>query len=646
MRLRFSSLLLGALLAAGNCAFGSSNHYLDCSGGSDASDSLTPQTAWRTVSKANSYTFLPGDRLLLRRGSRCNGMLWPKGSGTERAPIRLGAYGIGALPIVAGGDQSAGLKLENQQFWEIENIEVIGGSPYGIHIGGNEPKLRHFRVTNVIVHDVPGTPTTKDSGLVVISPDKNAKTRFSDVIVDGVTAYQTSEWAGVIVRGSDFDPADESDRGEHIEIRNSIVHDVAGDGILLALVVHGVIEHNVTWHTGMQETQTIGTPNAIWEWMCSDCRVAYNEGYFSDSPGVDGGVFDIDYGDRNNLLEDNFGHDSQGYCLSVFGAEGPSGNTVQSVVRRNTCIHNGRSPRLAKRQGAIFLYTWNGGKLNGFDVEENIVLWDPPIDVPAVQSKADLTGNLPNRIVNNTIMSLPETFVASIPGIQVSGNRFCAPKRPPKQPIEHESPSPGAVPGTDDRRTANNDSDFTANTPAEICDCLRDVIAKASSSDSGRSRTAVPNEPPVFALAKSGLDLSHDGWLLLAFLNPPGDIGSAASRSDLVLIESMSQQFASLGLTTVVVPTRPITDDGLRQWQTDWNFDRKIEIDASRASMLGNADLTSGPPAILLISPSGRVISEWHNPIAPADLWLVLQGQLGTPMGMQQMPACRAGNAQ
>jgi hypothetical protein len=64
-------------------------------------------------------------------------MLWPKGSGNREAAIRLGAYDHGALPIVAGGTQPAALRLENQQYWEIESLELIGGSPYGIHIGGN-----------------------------------------------------------------------------------------------------------------------------------------------------------------------------------------------------------------------------------------------------------------------------------------------------------------------------------------------------------------------------------------------------------------------------------------------------------------------------------------------------------------------------
>ena len=340
-------------------------------------------------------------------------MLWPKGSGTEQAPIRLGAYGQGALPIIVGGSESAGLRLSDQQYWEIENLEVVGGSPYGIHIGGSAAVMRHFRITNVVVHDVPGTPLTKDSGLVVIAPDDHAKSRIDDVVVDGVTAYRTSEWAGIIVNGAGFDSGSADDRGEHIEVRNSMVHDVAGDGILLARVSHGVLEHNVAWNTGMQETQTIGTPNAIWEWRCRDCRVEYNEGYFTDSPGVDGGVFDIDYGDENNLLQHNFGHDSQGYCVSVFGAEGAGGNSIHSEIRENTCIHNGRSPRLSKRQGAIFLYTWNGGKLDGVEIAGNTVIWDPPVRVPALQSTAEFTGNRPDRFTGNTIVAVSRSFVSS-----------------------------------------------------------------------------------------------------------------------------------------------------------------------------------------------------------------------------------------
>ena len=78
-------------------------------------------------------------------------------------------------PLSPADLNRAGLRLSDQQYWEIENLEVAGGSPYGIHIGGTLPEMRHFSVTNVVVHDVTGTPINKDSGLVVIAPDDNAQ---------------------------------------------------------------------------------------------------------------------------------------------------------------------------------------------------------------------------------------------------------------------------------------------------------------------------------------------------------------------------------------------------------------------------------------------------------------------------------------
>jgi hypothetical protein len=611
MRVRIPVFLF-CLLVSGACAMGQSKHYLDCIAGSDAADSLTPQTAWRTVDKANSYTFQPGDSLLLRRGSRCAGMLWPKGSGTEQASIHLGAYGQGALPAIVGGSDAAGLRLSNQQYWEIENLEVIGGSPFGIHIGGNMPVMRHFRISNVVVHDVTGTPLTKDSGLVVIAPDDGARSRIDDVILDGVTAYQTSEWAGIIVNGAGFDAADGQNRGEYIEIRNSIVHEVAGDGILLARVAHGVLEHNVAWYTGMQEKETIGTPNAIWEWMCRDCRVEYNEGFFTDSPGVDGGVFDIDYGDENNLLQHNFGHDSQGYCVSVFGAEGTSGNSVHNEIRHNTCIHNGRSPRLSKRQGAIFLYTWNGGKLDGVEIADNTIVWDPPVNVAAFQSTAEFTGNLPNRFVGNTVIASSGSFVSSKSNVQFSGNRYCAPRRAPSA-VETAGGSTSA------------ESDPAANKPDELCGCVGELLGKTKGAD------------PRISVDTHRL-AGH--WTLGAVLAPPGDPEADVSHSQLVLIESMMHQFADLGLNSVVVPARPIGLEKLEQWRTDWNIDTRIRIDVADTAGLRKAGASAAAP-LLLIAPTGQIVASWQFPVAPADVWLQIQSHLGTPAGAQQLPSCQ-----
>jgi hypothetical protein len=138
--------------------------------------------------------------------------------------------------------------------------------------------------------------------------------------------------------------------------------------------------------------------------MCRRCTVRQTEGFFIDSPGVDGGVYDIDFGNEDNVVEDNYGHDAMGYCVAVFGAGRLV--TTNSVVRGNRCVGNGRSPKLALRQGDLFVYTWNGGSLDGVRIENNTFEWSPVIDAPvAMMGHAEFTGSRPNVMAGNRIFT-------------------------------------------------------------------------------------------------------------------------------------------------------------------------------------------------------------------------------------------------
>lgn len=571
--------------------FAQSVHYLDCSrpGGGD---SLRPESAWGNIEQANAYVFRPGDRLLLHRGSRCEGMLAPKGSGAEQAPIQIGAYGEGSLPIVDGRKQRAGLQLFNQEFWDVEDLEIVGGDPYGVHIGADRVSIRHIHLRDLVIHGVTGEPKVKESGLLVVAPAQNSTATIGNVLVDGVTAYDTTQWAGILVAGASYNENKRS-YGDGVTIRNSVVHDVAGDGILLETTRHGLIEHNVAWDTGMQETETIGTPNAIWEWMCADCRVAWNEGFFSDSPGVDGGVFDIDYGNTDNIVEHNFAHDSQGYCAAIFGAEGRRGDSVHSIVRENTCLHNGRSPRLALRQGAIFLKTWHGGQLNGIEVTHNTILWEPPLDAPAIRANAEFFGDLPNRIQDNRILLAAGSAIDASPAVHTADNSVCGPRS--------EATAPGIGAATD------------------MCSCWkpwRDPWAKD---------THVALKPDV------GLEFA--GWRLATTIST--NDAHQAARAEVVLLESMVHQFDSLGLKGVLWPQAAIAASERTTLRADWNLSSHIEI---AAGTLSDAQTQHG--GVFLVNPEGAIVARWQAPVDTAQVWLELQHLLGTPVGMQSVPWC------
>jgi hypothetical protein len=391
-----------------------STYYIDCSAGSDGAAGSSTLTAWRTLARLAATTFSPGDSILLKRSTRCVGQLSPKGSGEPERPIRVGAYGSGALPVIDAGNADAAIKLFNQRHWVIEALETTGGHPYGVFVSGTQGELRGFVLKDLVVHDVTGEPKSKVTGLVVFAAPEEAQ--MADLLIDGITAYNTTEWAGIIVNGTSREH-----RVRNVVIRNSIVHHVYGDGIVMFSVEDGLIERSAAWLTGLQPEEHIGTPNAIWTWTCRRCTVRQTEGFFIDSPGVDGGVYDIDFGNDDNVVEESYGHDAMGYCAAVFAAEKQI--TTNSIIRGNLCIDNGRSPKLARRQGDMFISTWEGGLLDGVRIENNTFYWSPLIDVPAVMmDHAEFTGTRPNIVTGNRIYTGVSTPIHSSDALKFERN--------------------------------------------------------------------------------------------------------------------------------------------------------------------------------------------------------------------------------
>jgi uncharacterized Zn-binding protein involved in type VI secretion len=375
--------------------------HIDCSAPANGDGSV--QHPWNNLASAESRVFAPGDTVALARGTACMGSFAPKGSGKQDHIIRLTAYGVGTRPkIVASSTARQALLLFNQQYWQVDSLDIAGGNTYGVFVSGDKGTLHHLYLKNLYVHDVyGGALKNKDNGLVIVGPG-SINVFFDDVLIDGVDAAHTNQWAGILVGGGGYPYKDDAPLNTNVQIRNSTVHDVYGDGIVLFRDAHSSIRTSAAWETGMQPTQDIGTPNAIWTWTCNDCVVANNEAYVTDSPGVDGGAYDIDWDNHDNIVERNYAHDTQGYCIAVFGA---GYVTTTSRVRNNLCIDNSVSPRMAATEGAIEIYTWNGGALRDVEIRDNTILWNPRVPGAApIVCNAHVDGP-PIVFANNTIES-------------------------------------------------------------------------------------------------------------------------------------------------------------------------------------------------------------------------------------------------
>jgi hypothetical protein len=381
------------LALAGPARAAGATYYVNCAAGTDGNGSST--SPWNNLTTVNSKTFAPGDSLLFNRGTTCAGSFVFSSSGTSASRITIDAYGTGALPIIDGTNQNRAVKLLDTSYVTMQNLEVKNSKVWGVLVTTDHaaPAVG-ITLANLVVHHVTGGDYTamsaKWTGLVVFAPGMvveptmvkgsgtyNRSSYFDTVLVDNITAYDTTLWGGIFVWGVQIDQdtqwkrdcSNQATQSRNITIQNSTVHNTYGDGIAQFCSQNGTIQSNVVYQSGMQPApKTIGTPVGLWWWTSENMLGQLNESYDNHSPGVDGGGFDIDYGSTNSTMQYNYGHANSTYCMSVFGY---SGATTSSVYRYNICAGDGTvhtyldngTVTTMPGDSEIYLCTWGGGKL-------------------------------------------------------------------------------------------------------------------------------------------------------------------------------------------------------------------------------------------------------------------------------------------
>jgi len=497
-------------------------YYVDCS--LTATGDGSASSPWNSLAPVDSTTFSPGSTLLLARGSTCDGTLEPGGSGTAHKPITVTAYGVGALPVIDGGAGQEAVLLDNQQHWAIKNLETTGGIRYGILVEGSSTVplvLSGITISDVVVTDVSGeasAATGKNSGLIYM--EATGEQIFRDVTVSHALAYGTNQWGGIILHAGEF-PAN---FGSNITIKDSIVHDVGGDGIFIGEAKYAKTTGSVAYNTGMIMSDTvahsIGTPSAIWDFNCHHCLVKGNVAFDSHSAIHDGGDYDIDTASDYQTVINNFGGPSDGYCGSIFSSYGLIDH--DGTFADNVCIGNGTdvagdsgNPDVVgsgssslPSQGAILLnsFGFSGvqpGCLDGVDIAGNTVYWDPASDgstpTPLIQAllnpgptygKALFCPSAPDVVKNNT-------FAAQSPDYLDAGSPLS---------LDHNSyvDLSGGVPSWEYNLTSYSTfGAYQKGSGQDSSSCFIDVAPQASTTG-GAAGPQGPRECNPGALATSG----------------------------------------------------------------------------------------------------------------------------------------------
>ena len=336
--------------------------------GNDAADGLSVATAWKSLEKVNSVEFQPGDKILFESGKTWYGQLYMKGSGSEGQPITISSYGGKCRPVInIGRAEGAGIRIHNQSWWTVENMEVTSGAApelgigrQGIVITASEAgkDFSHFIVRNCYIHDIWGQMggNTEYVGyyscgiLVRVMRDRERQRQpgytpptMNDVLIEG-NRIERFDKCGIISWGP----------RNNVVVRKNYMDNLGGDGLFVNGPYRGLIEFNEIRRSCMRSgyLDLPGGENwwphtaACWIQNTEETIMQFNEVYDTgrEPKNGDGFAYDFDFNCKRCIAQYNYSKNNNGFMLLMY-------NIFENVSRYN--ISENDRTHLIQMQGSL-----------------------------------------------------------------------------------------------------------------------------------------------------------------------------------------------------------------------------------------------------------------------------------------------------
>ncbi len=326
--------------------------HVDCGAPPGGDGSLAQP--WNSLEEANQAQLLPGDELLLRRGTVCTGMLAPAGSGTAVDPVVIGAYGDGPLPrIDANGVTPAAVHLDDVPHVVVQDLELTNSGDAtdrhrGVYITATNSAVGDVTVRRLFVHHVDGPVafTHHDKlggGIIVENLGSAAEARLDGVLIEDNRIEDVAR-SGIFMDGGPGTPRPRAsepwpEAATGIVVRNNTLTRLAGDGIVPVGTVGAIVEDNVVSVGNLSGKNFLDPVNrncsaGIWTFNANRTLIQRNEVFAmrfgqSSNDGCDGTGFDIDYNQDGTIIQFNYSHDNEGGFVLLCSDDQPRTGEVR-----------------------------------------------------------------------------------------------------------------------------------------------------------------------------------------------------------------------------------------------------------------------------------------------------------------------------
>lgn len=370
------------------CLFGwafhdafATTYYLDALKGKDTYKGITAGAPWKSLAKLKGIALQPGDKVLLKRGTVFNGVLEISAQGTDSKPVVIGAYGQAkAKPCIKGLDKSLyAARIFNSTNVLFRDLEIVNtgkerlANRTGLKVECRDYGVsRNITIDNVTIRDVNGSLVKEQgggSGLLIVNGGKKKISVYENMLIQNCHILRCSRnamiWNGYIDR-RDWHPS------RHLVVRNNLIEQVPGDGIVPIGFDGVLIEYNIMRDCPdiLPDTEAAA---GFWPWSCDNTVIQFNEVSGHKAPW-DAQGYDSDYNCTNTVIRYNYSHDNYGGMVLVCNSgEGDYniGNRDTRVMY-NVSIGDGIRPKPAR--GNMFSPAVHiGGPVKNTLIERNII---------------------------------------------------------------------------------------------------------------------------------------------------------------------------------------------------------------------------------------------------------------------------------
>ena len=282
--------------------------------------------------KYKNFVFPASAHIYFASGKIFSGQFSPGGSGTKDKPIKVTAYNPKSneiiwkntdnKPIINGqGLVNSAFYLHNEQFWEINNLEITNtdgttrdqGDLRGIHVVAEDFGLvEHIVIRNCFVHHINGAVEGKERGGILVDViGDNVKTKFNDLLIEN---NLVSDVGGIGIGNSSSWPGIESENyypWTGVVIRGNRIQKTGRNGIIIRYSLNPLVEYNVLAYNGL-----FSKGHSIFNYNTIGCVMQFNEiyGNTGDINEGDRGAFDADSYSRETTIQYNYSHDNHWFC--------------------------------------------------------------------------------------------------------------------------------------------------------------------------------------------------------------------------------------------------------------------------------------------------------------------------------------------